>query len=105
MNHVLGDVSTRKLTEQPPVDKLVCIEWTTGTPIEKRVPAYVVGGAIGRDGTHPLTASVRGVAAHPGFHMRDLPGQSLLDPLPGVRQRTRAFMLYTDGHHLFGILG
>src|SRR5437588_679820 len=84
VHHVLGHVSAGKLPVQPPVDKLERIEFAIGMPVQKGFPVDILRSAIRGHLAHPLTFTVRCVAAHPRLHLGNLPYNSVLDPLPGI---------------------
>ena len=66
------------------------------SPVSQGLP---LRAAIGRYGPHPLAFSVRSIAAHPRFDLRDLTEYSILNPLFCVGKRTRAFVLQSDLYH------
>src|SRR5271157_2770858 len=84
MNHILGHVAAGEFPEEAPVEQAIRIEGSVGAAVQEGAPVDVLGGAVGGNGTNPLALSVRSVATHPGFYLRDLAYHSVFDPLSCV---------------------
>src|ERR1700676_1177921 len=102
MDHVLGDVAAGEFPEQAPVDEFESVEVARAAAVEESVPIHVLRSAIKRNGADPLRLAVGSVSAHPGFNLRDLADDTVLDPFASVGQGTGAFVLQADLNHAVG---
>src|SRR5262249_25682372 len=99
------DVASRELPEQTPINKLVSIKLPCWASVEEGIPTHVAGYAIGGHRPYPLALAMRRVATHPRLYLRDLPGKALFDPLLGIGESARAFMLKANRGDLTRALG
>src|SRR5205085_8017136 len=104
MNQILRHIATGELPKQSPIDELVRVKWLRRAAVEECVPFHIRSSAVSWDGSHPLSFSVRTIAAHPGLNHGHFTDNSVLDPFLRIGKGTIALMLQTDLHYTIGVL-
>src|SRR3954466_3082283 len=80
VNHIFRYVATGEHPVKAPVHEFVCVETLVRPAIQKGLPVYILGSAVGCWLTNPLTLAVMSVAAHPGIDLRNLANDALWHP-------------------------